>query len=144
MRAIAKTTLAIFMISAMTVPSVQAQQACPCVPIANLWVVKSCDNWNCAAANLILANGDPYTVSLSTGNPEHPWLILRRIASGTATDSNEAYQLDAFDHATEAMSHFSSLSDGVRPMMISAPDGKMIVLSLRDPGLQKHRAVGGH
>jgi len=141
MRAFAKTSIAIFMFSMSFALPAGAQQACPCIPLSNVWVVKSCDTWNCAAASLIMANGDPYTVSLSTGNTDHPWVIVRRIVTGTATDSSDdPYQLDAFDHATEAMSHFSAMPDSARPIMVSAPDGKMLILSLRADS-QKRRAV---
>ena len=120
-----------------------AQQACPCVPLTKLWTVTSCDTWNCAASALILANGDPMTFTVSTGNPDHPWIVLKQIVSGTATDSpDEPYQLDSFDGIGAAAARFSAIESAARPQLVSAPDGKLLVLSLRSSAIAKKRSVG--
>ena len=127
----------------LTAGPLAAQQACPCVPLTKLWTASSCDTWNCAAAALILANGDPMTFTVSTGNTDHPWIIVKQIVSGTATDSpDEPYQLEAFDGFGAAAARFAALDAAAHPQMVSAPDGKLLVLSLRSSALVKKRAVG--
>ncbi len=51
-----------------------AQNVCPCIPISRVWVVTACETWNCAQSAMILANGDPYVVSVPTGGSQFKWL----------------------------------------------------------------------
>lgn len=119
-----------------------AQQACPCVPLTKLWVATTCDTWNCAASALILANGDPMTFTVSSGNTEHPWIVVRQIVSGSGAESpDDPYQLDSFDGLAAAAARFSSLDTSMKPQLLTAPDGKLLVLSLRS-AVAKKRAVG--
>jgi hypothetical protein len=122
--------------------SVVAQQACPCVPLSKLWIATTCDTWNCAASALILANGDPMTFAVSSGNVDHPWIIVRQVVAGSAAQPpDDPYQLETFDGFSAAAARFGTLDNTMRPQIMSAPDGKMLVLSLRDPLAVKKRAV---
>ena len=52
-------------------------------PIHYTWIVSSCENWNCAASALIMANGEPNVIVLPTNVEEAPWLVLRRVEEGS-------------------------------------------------------------
>lgn len=119
-----------------------AQNACPCVPITHLWTTTTCDTWDCVMTALNGGNGDPYLFPLSTGQPDHKWVIMRRINSGTAVPNpNDPYQVETFDGFNEAIARFVSISDEMRPMFTSAPDGKMLIVSLRQPLVKRHAAA---
>jgi hypothetical protein len=134
--------IALVLVSSLA-SSASAQQACPCVPLTKLWVATTCDTWNCAASALILANGDPMTFTVSSGSPDHPWIVVRQVVSGSFTGSaDDPYQLDSFDGFDAAAARFNSLDGVMRPQIITAPDGKLLVLSLRNAPSAKKRAVG--
>lgn len=124
------------------VPAARAQQACPCVPLTPLWTVKTCDTWDCAMAELVVANGDPYVFPVSTGDGGHPWVVMRRIVSGTGVDvPDPTYEVATFDTFDGATSRFLALANDARPMFLSAPDGKLLVVSLRPDAVIKRRSV---
>ena len=58
-----RTFLFILSTAALVVP-LSAQNACPCVPLTHLWIVKTCPDWNCVNTELLLANGDPQVIAL--------------------------------------------------------------------------------
>lgn len=131
MKAIRTLLSAIFMFMVVNHTAI-AQDACPCVPLTHLWVVESCADWNCASSAVILANGDPYTIAMPTSSEEHRWVVVRRIVSGSSTDSgNGAYQLESFDGSSDGYARFAAIESNYRPLMMTTPDGKTIVLSLR-------------
>ena len=122
-------------------PSATAQQACPCVPLTPLWTVKTCDTWNCAMAELVVANGDPFVFPVSTGTADHPWLVMRRIVAGTGVlISDDTYEVAAFDRFEGASSKFIELGGDAKPLFLTAPDGQMLVVSLRSDVI-KRRSV---
>jgi hypothetical protein len=115
---------------------------CPCVPLTHLWVVKTCDDWNCATTELLLAAGDPQVMAIPVGLDNPRWLVLRRVAAGAAIDvSTDPYELRQFDGMDGAVTHFSSLAHERRPMMLSAPDGQLLVISLRQGEPRKRSAA---
>jgi hypothetical protein len=124
-----------------SVMPVAAQQACPCVPITKLWVASQCDTWNCASAALILANGDhsTFAVPFAGDATEQRWIVVRQVASGSYVDTTSPVQVDSFDSMAEASARYGTLGVDSKPMLATAPDGKVLVLSLRTP--EKHRAV---
>lgn len=141
MRALVRAS-AIALVVISLAPAVVAQQACPCVPLTKLWVATTCDTWNCAAAALVLANGDPMTFAVSSGNGDHPWIIVHQIVAGSASEPlDDPYRLEAFDGFFAAAARFGALDNTMRPQIMTAPDGKLLVLSLRDPLPLKKRAV---
>ena len=120
---------------------ITAQQACPCVPLAHLWVVEECATWNCAMSASILANGDPYVLSLPAGTNDGRWLVVKRVVGGSYTVAPDApFMLESFDGAAAAMARFSAAADHA-PIVLSAPDGKFLVIMSRESASGKKRAA---
>jgi len=118
------------------------QQVCPCVPLSYQWIVTSCETWNCAASALVMANGDKYVLAMPTGSDDFKWVVVRRIVAGSATISPDApFKLDSFDGMAEASSRFDGVSHDLQPMMLSAPDGKFLIITRAAPEKPKQRAV---
>jgi hypothetical protein len=116
---------------------------CPCVPITHAWVVKTCDDWNCASAELAVASGDPQVIAVPVAIGDTRWLILRRFAAGAAIDtSNDPFQLHQFDGMDGAVSHYSTIAHERRPMLLTAPDGQVLVIALKQP--EARRRVVAH
>lgn len=70
------------------------------------------------------------------------WLIVRRFVSGAAIDvSGDPFHLEQFDGMARAATRLNELTPGHRPMILSAPDGQMLVISLKEPE-PRRRAVG--
>jgi len=118
-----------------------AQQVCPCVPLTHEWIIEPCENWNCAAAAAILANGDKYVIAIPSNSDDFKWLILRRVVGGSvAMPADAPFRVAAFDGPSEAMARYSSLGEEFSPMMLTAPDGKFLVLS-RSVAAPRRRAA---
>jgi hypothetical protein len=113
-------------------------------PIRWTWITTSCETWNCAAAALVLANGDKHVIVLPTGNDERPWLILKRVEEGSIyIPADEPYGCEVFANVTDAGSRFTAMDGCHGPMMLNVPDGRAVVLSLHECGDQskKRRAM---
>lgn len=120
-----------------------AQQMCPCVPITHLWIVKECQTWNCAASALVMANGDKYTMTMPTGSDDFQWVVVQRIAAGTATTPPDSpFVIETFDTMNDASARFASVTSDFHPMMMTVPDGKVVVVSRRTSDAHRHAA--GH
>ena len=115
--------------------SAVAQNVCPCVPITHQWTVTTCDSWNCASSALVLANGDRGTFAVPVGMDDSRWLVVRRITSGTSTPpaTDDPFQVEAFDGMTAASSRFMAMVPEMRPMLMTSPDGHVLLISLRAP-----------
>lgn len=111
-------------------------------PIRYTWVVTSCTTWNCAASALILANGEPNVIAVPTNDQDAPWLILRRVEEGSVfIPDDEAFSCDVFSEVASASSHYLAMDACHTPMMLSVPDGRAVVISLRQCGKARRRAV---
>lgn len=113
-------------------------------PIRWTWIATSCENWNCAAAALVLANGDKYVIALPTGNEERPWLLLRRVEQGSIViPEGEPYGCEVYPNVTEAGLAFTAMDSCHGPMMLNVPDGRAVVVSKSECGEQstKRRSV---
>lgn len=112
-------------------------------PIRYTWVATSCDSWNCAASALVMANGDKYVLVLATGNDEHPWIILRRTEEGSIyIPDEEPYSCSVFETTNAATVEIDGMDTCHAPLILSVPDGRTIVASLRNCGSpSKQRAV---
>ena len=112
-------------------------------PIRYTWIASSCTTWNCAAAALVMANGDKHLIVLPTGNEAHPWLILKRVEEGSIyIPDDEPYTCEIFENVAEAGARFSAMDGCHGPMILNVPDGKAVVLSLnRCDDAKKRRAV---
>jgi hypothetical protein len=68
--------------------------------------------------------------------------MLRQVVAGSAAEPpDDPYRLETFDGFPAAAARFGALDNAMRPQIMSAPDGKLLVLSLRDPSAAKKRAV---
>jgi len=142
-----RVQLAIIVASlAELVMPLSAQQACPCVPLTHLWTSTVCNDWNCVMNTLSIANGDPAVFAVPVAMNDGRWLIVRQVAAGGYQDDSP-FQVESFDGVGEASARFAALTSDFRPHIVSTPDGRLLVISLRQPETptaSKRRAVGGH
>lgn len=118
-------------------------------PIRYTWIVTSCETWNCAAAALVMANGDKHVMALPTGRDDRPWLILKRVEEGSIyIPEDEPFGCEVFDTAAAATTHFDGLDTCRAPMVLSVPDGRAVVTSAykcaEATTTTKRRAARGH
>lgn len=114
---------------------------CPCVPVTHLWVVKTCPDWTCASTELAVANGDTQVIAVPVGIDDTRWLVIRRVTSGSfGEESADPYRMEQFDGFGSAALRFAGISADFKPVILTAPDGKVLVMSLRTPEV-KRRAV---
>lgn len=134
--------LIIFAAAASSLPAA-AQNVCPCVPLTYLWTVTTCTDWTCAATELAVANGDPATFALPIGINDHRWLVVRRMTAGTGVlpPADDPFQIETFVDMPTASARFLNLPHVAQPMLMTAPDGSVLVISLRSVE-PKHRAAG--
>ena len=111
----------------------QAQEATN--PIRYTWIASSCDTWNCAAAALVMANGEPSVIVLPTGREDRPWIVLRRVEEGSVfIPEDEPYACEVFETVTSASSMFSTMDPCHGPLMLNVPDGRAVIASLSQCG----------
>jgi hypothetical protein len=135
-----RSTIFIALLGLLT--SVPLSADCPCVPISHLWIVKTCNDWNCASTELTLAAGDPQVIALPVALDDARWVIVRRFAAGAAIDSgDDLFQLHQFDEMDGAMSHYAAMAHDRRPMLLTAPDGQVLVISLKQPEVRRRPAA---
>lgn len=113
-------------------------------PIRYTWVATSCETWNCAAAALVLANGDKHVLVISTGREEQPWVILRRVEEGSVfIPDEEPYECSVYDSVNTAAIEYGVMDTCHAPLILNVPDGRAVITSLRKcgEGTSKKRAV---
>ena len=113
-------------------------------PIRYTWIASSCETWNCAAAALVLANGGQHVIVLPTGQTDVPWVILRRVEEGSVyIPDDEPFTCEVFASSVSASARFDGMEKCHGPLMLSVPDGRMVVASLSKcgGGGSKRRAV---
>lgn len=112
-------------------------------PIRYTWIVSSCTQWNCAAAALVMANGEPNVIALPTGRDDRPWLVLRRVEEGSVfIPDDEPFTCDVFESVTEATTKFSTMEGCRSPIVLNVPDGRAVIASLaKCTGAQKRRSA---
>lgn len=119
-----------------------AQQACPCIPRENMWTIKTCDGFQCASTMLTAANGDPLTFIMPVGLDDPRWIVMRRVVSGAyADDGSDPHQLEQFDGISVATARLASIAADHRPMIVTAPDGMFLVVSLKQAPVPHQRAA---
>ena len=100
-------------------------------PIRYTWIVTSCENWNCAAAALVLANGDKHVIVLPTGQETRPWLVLRRVEAGSVfIPEDEPFGCEVFNTLVDATSRYTSMDACHGALVLNVPDGRAVVASL--------------
>jgi hypothetical protein len=115
---------------------------CPCIPITHFWVVKTCNDWNCASTELTLAAGDPQVIAMPVALDDSRWLIVRRFAAGAAIDAgDDPFQLQQFERMDGAMVQYGAMTRDRRPMLLAAPDGQILVISLKQPEARRRAAA---
>lgn len=125
-----RLTSIIFVLGLTLAPAAAAD--CPCVPITHLWTVKTCADWTCASTELAVGNGDTQVFAVPVGMDDTRWLIVRRVAGGSFGDSNDdPFRLEQFDGFDSAATRFAGIATVFKPMILTAPDGKVLVMSLR-------------
>lgn len=104
-------------------------------PIHYTWIVSSCENWNCAAAALIMANGEPNVIVLPSNVEEFPWLVLRRVEEGSLyIPETESFGCEVFQHVSEASTRYTAMDSCRKPLVLTVPDGRSVVISLNQCG----------
>jgi hypothetical protein len=137
-----KLVMAVTLSIPLLAASSRAQQVCPCVPISYEWIPMACDSWQCVETEVALANGLTL-IPIPTNNSDFHWVVLKRIASGGAIVSPDApFKVDGFDLFADGVAKYSAMSSDVQPLLITAPDGKTLVVSRPPGGKQRNRAVG--
>jgi hypothetical protein len=114
-------------------------------PIRYTWIATSCETWNCAAAELVLADGSPHVMALPTKDEARPWLILRRVEEGSIfIPEDEPFTCEVFDGVSSATTRFSALDACHSPIILNVPDGRAVVMSLQKcgNGTARRRAAG--
>jgi hypothetical protein len=111
-------------------------------PIHYTWIVSSCENWNCAAAALIMANGEPNVIVLPTSVEQHPWLVLRRVEEGSIfIPETESFGCEIYERVHEATTRYQAIDGCRKPLVLTVPDGRSVVISLNECTGMRRRAV---
>jgi len=137
--------MALFLVMLLALPpalfAADAKE-CPCVPSPPTWSVTACETWNCAAAALVLANGSQGTMVLPTQSSQYKWIVVRRAApdGGLTPSDPPAFVLESYVSMPLASSRFATIEQGYCPLMLTATDGSILVVSLRSP---EHRRAAG-
>ncbi|MEA2336094.1 MAG: hypothetical protein QOE82_101 [Thermoanaerobaculia bacterium] len=131
----------LFVACALFTQVLQAQEMCPCVPITQMWVVEAADTWNKAASAMVMANGDPYVVTLPAATGDGRWIVLKRVNAGAYVAPPDApFLMETFDGVSAASARFTATSSDHAPMMLTLPDGKVVLVTSRE-AVAKKRAV---
>ena len=97
-------------------------------PISYTWVATSCTSWHDAASALVAAAGDPYLIVVPTTDEERPWLILRRVESGSVyIPPEEPFLAELFPHLDGAAAQFSTIAASRFPGVLTVPGGGAVV-----------------
>jgi hypothetical protein len=113
-------------------------------PVRYTWIVTSCESWNHAASALVLADGNPNVMALPTGKAERPWVVLKLVEEGSIyLPEEEPYSCEVMQTVAEGSARFDSMDSCHAPMLLSVPDGRSVVISLKEcgNGTNKSRAV---
>lgn len=140
MRKIGLAAVALFLFSFG--PSAPAQQVCPCVPLSHQWIAVPCDTWQCVETEVALANGNT-VIPVPTNSSDFHWVVLERIVSGSGVVSpNSPFVVDGFDALNDGVTKFSSTDHELQPILLTAPDGKTLVVARSAPEKPRSRVVG--
>ena len=135
-----KLAFAVTVALSLFVVRLGAQEACPCVPLTHVWLAEPCDTWGCAAAMVSLADAKD-VVPLPTSSSDYHWVVLRRVTGGSVTASPNTFKVDGFDTLTDGVSRFQTTDHELQPILITAPDGKVLVIARLEPEKPRARVV---
>lgn len=110
--------------------NIGAAEAPSGLPRGFVWTVEGCETWDCAMRALNAANGDRNVIVIPSANPQHPWVVLRRVPSGGYYVPPEApIRVEAFDSMEVCLARWACVRDGDgKALMLLAPDGKALVV----------------
>jgi hypothetical protein len=118
---------------------------CPCIPLSHSWVVTACETWTCAQAAMVLANGDPFVMSMPTNDTKYGWIVARRVVTGTAiTSPDSPYIIESNASFAAAAAQFSALDPNMLPMIVTASDGVTLLIRLREAAPMNRRRSVAH
>lgn len=139
-----RKTALLAMVICITFGAVVAGDAdpCPCVVLGYTWMATPCETWNCAAAALVLANGDPNTMVLPTTHSQVKWVVLKRLVPGSVTVSPDSPVLvEQFSNMVDGSVRFAALDHDSAPLMVTTTDGNVLVVHMRPYPSGKGRAA---
>lgn len=106
---------------------------CPCVPHEAVWLVDACATWNCASSALILADGSPNVFAVPTASRDYPWIVVRRVGSGSVTMSPDApFEIRQFGTMADGSASFEGVDKAKEPILMTTTDGAVLLISLRE------------
>ena len=106
------------------------------------WIATPCDTWNCALVAMAQSNGEPSVIILPTKSTAHPWIVLKRMEIGTVDIPEDGpFIAECFGTIGEASARFAETDKEKIPIVVTAPDGAMIVVCLHEEPA-KRRVVG--
>ena len=108
----------------------KADELCPCVPVTKLWVSSVYENWNSAIAAMVNGNGDPTMIAMPVAMNDGRWMVVRQVTSGNFSD-NSPFQVESFDGLADASARYAGIMSDFKPHILSSPDGRFLVISLR-------------
>jgi hypothetical protein len=107
--------------------SLLADDTLRAVPNESTWFADGCETWNCAAAALVLANGDGTVVALPSPDARFKWLVLRHVNSGSFFITPEnPFQVDVVSSFAQGASMLATMDVRQAPMIITL--GQTILL----------------
>ena len=120
-----------------------AQDPCPCVPVTHSWIAVACPSWDCVETNVMDAKGLPDAVPIPTSSSDYTWVVLRRIPTGSVAVSPDApFKVDGFDSLAVATAQYSAMDSSLHPVLLTAPDGQVLVLSRHLPEPRRRASSG--
>jgi hypothetical protein len=91
----------------------------------------------------LLGNGDPQIFAVPIGIDDGRWLVVRRVAAGSAiADPAEPFQIEQFDGMSDGAAHFCTIARDAKPVLLTTPDGRVLVISLKASIATRRRAGG--
>lgn len=77
---------------------------------------------------------DRQVIAIPVGMDDTRWLVIRRAAAGsTIQDPNDPFLLNQFDGMSNAIDHYPAMSVDMKARLMTAPDGRVLVIALKTP-----------
>jgi len=68
-------------------------------------------------------------------------IVLHRVSSGSGITLDPTFTIESFDGWSDASARFSAIDSSLKPMILSAPDGKFLVVSRNMPEPRRRAVV---
>jgi len=76
---------------------------------------------------------DPSMIALPTSSSQFKWVMTSAFVEEASSFLPTTFEIDGFGTMGEAAARFASLDGNTFLMMITAPDGQILVIRLRQP-----------